>query len=131
MSVNCEYKVFVMYKKRKNRYNLFFTQANAITESFCDGANDENMKQNNGNKCNLNIIIENMDILIDLFQKFNQQTYDSYKKLNLGGKHIDISQFTYPENDANEYKENVEGECIISNIDFVPYNHCHIFEVNK
>lgn len=96
-----------------------------MTESFINKRTDENSEQ----RCVATT--QKMDVFIGLFQKFNQEIYKSYSMLDLVGKHVDINHFTYPENVVEEYKENGVGECVISNVDFVPQNHCHIFNVKK
>lgn len=74
---------------------------------------------------------EMLDKFTDLFRKFNAEIYKSYLTLNVSGNGFNLKNFTHPECDLHDYEINMCGDCVISNVNNVPSQHCHIIDLSR
>lgn len=74
---------------------------------------------------------EMLDKFTELFRKFNSEIYQSYRLLNVSGNGFNMKNFTHPAGDVRDYKENIMGQCVISNVKNVPDQHCYIIDTAR
>lgn len=72
-----------------------------------------------------------LDTFTELFQKFNTEIYGSYQTLKVAGNGYNLKNFSHPVSDIDAYKENDVGKCVISNVENVAHQHCHIIDAKK
>lgn len=78
-------------------------------------------------KC-LSKTLRNLDVYTDLFKRCNVEIEKSQAATNDNGNYFEA---IYRQCSSGDYKENTIGECLITNIENLPKNYCHINDLKQ